>query len=237
MMEAASIPTYDFFDYIALKISAFAVRYPEEFLSATDVHAHMRGVEKRHPGLIADGFGKDSVSVATLTEILHELVRQGVSIRDFRGILEGVASYCASSDTSEGGGSGTMVVAAVEHVKMLRRRQIVQRFLGNASSLRVVSISEDVQNLLSEAAMDRAGYPLGLDEEVAVSLSLGLEFALKAPIELGVMPLLLLCPAELKEKITYLVRRLYHPIQVIGLEDITPSIAVEQVGLWGLAKT
>jgi len=234
MMEAAAIRTYDFFEYIALRLAQFSQRHPEEFLSITDVHSLLRQVDKRHPGLVADGFGREFVSVARLTEILQELVRQGVSIRDFRGIIEAVASFCSTSGITVDEDQSVDVAEAVFHIRSVRRRQLVRRFIGSGRSLRVLSLSADVEQVLNEAEAPVANMPLALEDGVSQALTRGLDLLLRPALEMGVVPVAVLCNREQRSKVASLLWGTKRTALVLAFEDLDPSIPVEQVGMWSL---
>lgn len=232
VLDAAAIRSYDFFEYICLRIGSFCQRHPEEFLSVTDVHSLLRQIEKRHPGLIAEGFGKDFISVPRLTELLHELVRQGVSVRDFRGVVEGVASYCSANRVSVDDESSIDLAEVVRHLRACRRRQVLRRFLGSANSLHVVSLSEDVERILSEADFDNKALPVAVEAPVLDGLLAGLSRVLKPTLEQGVLPVALLCSNDLKEKVLSITRMNRHPLFVTTFEELDPSVPVQQIGMW-----
>lgn len=236
MLDAAAIKSYDFFEYIALRIASFCLQHPEEFLSATDVHSLLRQVEKRHPGLIGEGFGREFVSVPKLTEILQELIRQGVSVRDFRSIAEGVASYCSENGITLDNESTVDVAGVVDHLRAGRRRQILRRFIGPAKSLRVICLSGEVEQILQEAELGGKALPLALEAEVYDSISGGLQSVMKPALEVGVHPVAILCSEEIKPKVLSLTRRGARRLFVLTFGDLDPTIPVEQVGVWGLAS-
>jgi type III secretory pathway component EscV len=236
VLDAGSIRSYDFFDYINLKIGSFCLRHPEEFLSVTDVHSLLRQIEKRHPGLIAEGFGKEFVPVPRLTEVLHELVRQGISIRDFRGVIEGVASYCSANRRSVDDESAVDVGEVVRHIRGHRRRQVLRRFLGTAHSLHVVSLSEEVECALSEAEFDNKSLPVAVEATVLDELINGLATVLKPTLDQGSLPIALLCSHDIKEKVLSITRMTKHALFVTTFEELDPSVPVQQVGVWMLAE-
>jgi flagellar biosynthesis component FlhA len=216
-------------------MASFSLRHPEEFLSVTDVHSLLRQIEKRHPGLIAEGFGKDFVSVPRLTELLHELVRQGVSIRDFRGVIEGVASYCSANRVSIDDDSGIEVAEVVRHLRGHRRRQVLRRFLGSSPSLHIVSLSAEVERTLEEADFDNKSLPVAVEASVLDALIQGLANVLKPTLEQGTLPVALLCSNEVKEKVLSITRMTKHGLFVTTFEELDPSVSVQQIGMWTLA--
>ena len=235
ILDAGAVKSYDFFEYICLRMASFSLRHPEEFLSVTDVHSLLRQIEKRHPGLIAEGFGKDFVSVPRLTELLHELVRQGVSIRDFRGVIEGVASYCSAHRVSIDDDSGIEVAEVVRHLRGHRRRQVLRRFLGSSPSLHVVSLSAEVERTLEEADFDNKSLPVAVEASVLDALIQGLANVLKPTLEQGILPVALLCSNEVKEKVLSITRMTKHGLFVTTFEELDPSVSVQQIGMWTLA--
>ena len=235
ILDAGAVRSYDFFEYICLRIASFSLRHPEEFLSVTDVHSLLRQIEKRHPGLIAEGFGKEFVSVPRLTELLHELVRQGVSIRDFRGVIEGVASYCSANRVSIDDDAGVEVAEVVRHLRGNRRRQVLRRFLGSGNSLHVVSLSDEVERTLQDADFDNKSLPVAVEAPVLDALMQGLANVLKPTLEQGILPIALLCSNEVKEKVLSITRMTKHSLFVTTFEELDPSVAVQQIGMWTLA--
>jgi type III secretion protein V len=232
VLDAGAIRSYDFFEYICLRIGSFCQRHPEEFLSVTDVHSMLRQIEKRHPGLIAEGFGKEFISIPRLAELLHELVRQGVSIRDFRGVVEGVASYCSANRVSVDDESSIDLAEVVRHLRACRKRQVLRRFLGSASSLHVVSLSQDVERTLSEADFDNKALPVAVEAPVLDALLAGLSRVLRPALDQGILPVALLCSNDLKEKVLSITRMTKHSLFVTTYEELDPSVPVQQVGTW-----
>jgi type III secretion protein V len=236
ILDAGAVRSYDFFEYICLRIASFSLRHPEEFLSVTDVHSLLRQIEKRNPGLIAEGFGKEFVSVPRLTEVLHELVRQGVSIRDFRGVIEGVASYCSAHRVSLDDDAGVEVAEVVRHLRGNRRRQVLRRFLGSSQTLHVVSLSDEVERTLQDADFENKSLPVAVEAAVLDELMQGLSNVLKPVLEQGILPIALLCSNEVKEKVLSITRMTKQSLFVTTFEELDPSISVQQIGMWTLAE-
>ena len=235
-LEAGSIICRDFFEFITLKVCAFCLTHPAEFLSVTAVHSMLRGIEKRHPGLVGEGFGKEFVSAPKLTEILQELVRQGVSIRDFRSMLEGVASYCSSAGVTLDSDQGIDVAAAVAHIRMLRRRQIVKKLLGPHRSLRVLNLGRDLEEELEGVDFEGKGLPLPLGSETLHLIEQNLARITKPIVEMGVHPIIVLCRSELREKVSSLLHFSSQHAFIVGVEELEPSQPTEQIAVWSLEQ-
>ena len=98
--ESSSISAFDFLEWIAFKAALFLKRNPQELLSISDVFEMLQGIEKQHPGLITNALSTSFISVSKLTRVLHELIREGISISDFQHTIELIAAYCANNGIS-----------------------------------------------------------------------------------------------------------------------------------------
>jgi type III secretory pathway component EscV len=232
MLKAARIRYHDFLGFIALRIGQAVLQHPEEYVSVTYVHSLLRQIEKKHPGLIADGFGREFVSIPKLTEILQELIRQGISIRDFRAIMESLASFCASNGITTESDSPVDIAEAVHYIRMARRRQIVRRFVGNTPALPVLSMSPEVEQSFEGASADRWSTSLAMAPELYDSLLQGLYAVVRPTLQAGSLPVALLCSREVKEKVISFVRISGLNIFVTTLDEIDPAFPVMQMGVW-----
>ena len=232
MLEAASIRYYTFLEFISLRIARFCLTHPEEFISVTFVHSLLRQIEKKHPGLMADGFGREFVSIPKLTEILQELIRQGISIRDFRSILESLASFCAANGITLDSNSPVDLAEAVHYVRASRRRQIVRRFVGAVPSLPIITLSPNVERNFEDARTDRWTTSLAMAPELYDSLYQGLHVLLRPTLHMGNLPIALLCSREIKEKVISFVRISGLHLFVTTLDEVDPSFPVMQIGVW-----
>jgi flagellar biosynthesis protein FlhA len=232
MLGAGSISHYDFFDFITLRMCQFCIRHPEEFISVTYVHSLLRQIEKKYPGLMGDGFGREFVSIPKLTEILQELVRQGISIRDFRSIIEGLASYCAASGITIDSNTPVEVADAVHFIRASRRRQIVRRFVGSIPVLPVITLSPRVERDFEDVQAERWTTALAMPPEQYDSLFQGLHSLLRPAFNAGILPIALLCSKEIKEKVISFVRATGLNLFVTTLDEIDPAFPVMQVGIW-----
>jgi type III secretion protein V len=234
MVEGAGIRSLDFLEFIIRRVAAFCLSHPDEFLSVTDVHSQLRQVEKRFPGLVAEGFGREFISVSKLTDVLQELVRQGVSIRDFRSIIEAVASYCSVQGITLDNDSTVDVDDVVRHVRHVRRRQIVKRVMGSAESFRVIYLSPDVEEVIRNAEYDNRALPLALENGMFEALCSGLERVVKPALDHGATPVCLLCSQDIRVKVLSLIRSASRRLFVASYEELDVGMSVEQIGMWEL---
>ncbi|MCB0318704.1 MAG: FHIPEP family type III secretion protein, partial [Bdellovibrionales bacterium] len=88
LRDSAILSSYDFLEWIGFRACLYFKNHPQELLSIADVFEKLKLLEKKHPGLISDALSTTFISVSKLTKVLHELVKEGISIADFQYIIE-----------------------------------------------------------------------------------------------------------------------------------------------------
>lgn len=235
VITAGGLRIYDWMELLCVKVARFYQKHPEEVLSMSDVLTRLKDVEKRYPGLISEAFNTDFLDTSRLTEILHELVRQGLSIQNFRSIIEALASYCSSYGSSLVQSNEFDLTDIIGYVRLQRRRQLLSGQLSDRMSLRVVVLDDPVEEVILDAPFEGSSLPLAVDRQVFQRLVDGLD-ALMEPVQLsGILPVSILCRSEIRHKVSAFLRDCASPLSVISEDELEPNLVVEPVGVWELA--
>lgn len=230
--EAGQLRVHDPFSFIALRVAQFFRCHPEEVLTLTAVHAWVKQFEKRHPGLIAEALNKSYITIPRLTETFQELVRQGVSVRDFSRVLEAVAAYCSNHATLDSEDTFDLD-DLVRFVRTSFRRQLVASSVSVRQVLRVITLSE-----AGEARLRRMAEEFDRDEPSSLRpfispLGDSLRSLLEPVLHRGVLPIALVVPQEVREITVQVVRALELPIQIFASGEVDGlGVKVETVGTW-----
>lgn len=234
IVEAGNVRVFDFMELICLKIAAFYNSFPEEALTLTDVHNMLKGLEKKYPGLMNDALDRNYMNVSRLTEILQELVRQGVSVRDFKQIIEAVAAYCSSFGARLTEEDAFDVQEVVGYVRRVRRRQLLSRLLSERRTLRVLTMSNDIELALESAAMESGYGSPALAPEEFDRMRQGLREIMEPVRSRGVSPVSILCRAELRAKLLGFLRSASAAMPVIAFDELDPTVRIEPVAVWNM---
>lgn len=228
---AAQIRTFDFFEYIALRAAAALQRTPEEFFTLTEMHGLLKLVEKRHPGLLGDVFKRNFMNVARFTEVFQELIRERVSVRDYRQIIEAVANYCSRfSSLAEEEYDLHEVVA---FVRVARRRQLIGRLLSARRTLRVITLDQPLARVFEGAEVESPELPLVMDPDVLERCSATLDSLLAPVRQRGMLPVSILCGREVRHKVVSFLRSANVDLGVVTFDELDPTVGVEPVAVWG----
>lgn len=232
VLEAAGVRSYDFFEYIGLRCGVFFTEHPEESIGAAEVFSLLKGLEKRYPGLLSEGFQRGFISVPRLTELLHELARDGVSLRDFKQLVEGVAVYCTEQKIEIGEDHGLEVDDIVSFLRLHRKRQLVNRLLSPRRTLRVLTLADEVVSAFAEGEQGSRGAPPVLEPELFDRLGAGLRAVVGPLVSRGIPPVSIVCRGDVRAKVAAFARAISRHVRVVSLEELDPSIVVEPVGTW-----
>lgn len=230
--EAAELRTFDFMEFVALQAAVFLMRHPEEILGAADVHASLRQLDKRFPGFLQEAVGEFFPSVSRVTEVLRELLREGVGIRDFRQLVEVVASYCSERQITGAELEQLDSDDLLNHVRIARKRTLLGRLLTHRRTLKVYTLSPEAESILESGEPSGADPALGIDPQQLRALRRGLDEMLDPLRSRGVGHCVVIVGQKIRARTSRLLRGMAPGISVLAVEELDPSFSVEPVGIW-----
>lgn len=230
--ESAHIRTLDFFEYIGLRVAQYFRLHPEDLISTAHVYDQLKLLEKRHPGILSEALGKNFLTVPKLTQVLHELIRQGVPVQDFAGIVEVLAEFCATHRITTQDETDVPLDVLVDHVRIQRRRYLIPKITSARGTVRVFALSSDVETLFEESDVDPRGHTLALSPEHFEGLKKGIDALVQGVRERGVFPVAVLTGTSIRSKVRLFLAACGIPAQAISVEELEPSMKLERVAVW-----
>lgn len=212
---------------LLLKGAAYYLHHPEDLISLTAVHAELKELENRHPGLFAEVIRENFINSARLTEILRELVRQRFPVTDFKLLVELLAAYCSSYGAEFVRNNEYNLDDIVGFIRRGRKRSTCSNLSGNLNSIKAVNVSPDLYStLLKVSATANADY--SLHDTLAQSFE-----NLYKPLQKSLaQPLVLLVPPELRARVWRWIQKINADVPVLATDEIDPSVKVEILGIW-----
>ncbi|MCB0310689.1 MAG: FHIPEP family type III secretion protein, partial [Bdellovibrionales bacterium] len=234
IIRAAQLPTFDFMQFIELRVAAYFKRQPEELLSLSEVHGMLKQLERNYPGLQAEVLQPYFISMPQLGEVLQQLVRQGVAIKDFRAIVEAIASYCASHGITSDQPENVDIDEVVAAVRISRRRYLLAPLVSCRQRLRVCTLSPELEETLDQAEISDVRNLIAIDpvdfERARTALK-----EISGPIKnRGVLPFCVLCRSDLRPKVVSLLDACGELLSVVTYEELEANFPLESVGNWDI---
>lgn len=232
LLSAAKIGGYDFMEYILLKTVVFFREHPEEALTLTHVHSAVKVMENQYPGLLAEAFGGDFISTARLTEVMQELVRQGVAVKEFKQLVELIASYCSTQGAALVQAREFNLDDLVAYIRLNRRRQLIGNLTSDRGTIRAVKLAADVERIFEDAPADSSRQSIVLEPVDQQRLRAGLMVVVDQLRSRGCQPFVVLCREEIRYGVLKFIRSLQEPMAIVTIEELEPGTPVELAGTW-----
>lgn len=195
-----------------------------EILGRQEVQVLLDTLSNDYPKLIEEVV-PSIVQLGTLQHVLGGLLREGVSIRDLRTILETLADWAPTVKSTE---------RLIEYVRKSLGRSITSKHLSDDGTLRLININPALERILNESLQStEGGSYLALEPSFAHTLinklsPLAEKFAL-----LGTTPVLL-APSQLRSALYSFIERFVPGFTVLSHQEITPSTKVQALGTLAL---
>lgn len=235
ILEESGIRTFDPIEFAGLRVATVLRQRPEEIFSLTDMHEVLRQFEKSHAGLVAEAFRGNLLNLSRLTEVFQELVRQGVSIREVRQVIEAAAQWCARHPSL--GEDEVDLAEVVSFIRFSRRRQIISALTSGRRTLKVITLADAVAEAFEAADLPALDAPAGLMPGQDEAVRRGLEQTVSALRNRGILPVVVLCRGDLRQRITAFLRSTGAEIPAVAFEELDPAVPVEPAGTWAAAES
>ncbi len=197
---------------IATHLNQIMQKHSDEMLGHEDIQQLLDNLAKNSPKLVEE-LVPSTVTLNVLRKVLQKLLREQVSIRDFRSIAEALTGFGQSQDTE----------ALTAVARKALARQIVQGIIGNELELPVMTIDPGLEQLLLNSVAQ--AQKSGVDESAFIEPMLAerlqnslIEAAKKQ--EIVGKPLILLVAAPLRMMMAKFVRLFIPDMHVLAFTEV-----------------
>ncbi len=205
---------------ITTHITEVIKSHAHEILGRSETQLLLDTLAKDHQKLVEEVV-PPLLSLGAVQQVLAGLLREGVSIRDLRTILETLADWGPSTKAAD---------RLIEHCRRGLGRAITQKHLTPDGVLALISLSPSVERTLSDALqVSEYGSYLALEPTVAQRLVANLKTAAERFAQVGTTPVLL-APAALRSALFSFCERFIPGFAVLSHQEIGPTTKVQSLG-------
>lgn len=195
-----------------------------ELLGRQEVQHLLDNLAKDYPKVVEEVV-PNQLTLGQVQQVLAHLLREQVSIRDLRTILETVADWAPTVKQPE---------RLAEYVRRKLARSITAKYVTGDGVLPLVSLNPSLERALSEAVQQSdEGTFLALEPSVAQQLINRLHRISEKFVEMGQTPLVL-APAHIRAALFHFVQRFVPGVAVISHQEIAPNTRVQSLGVVAL---
>ncbi len=219
--ERAQISGYTVVDnttVVATHLSELIKKHGHELLGRQEVQNLLDNLAKDYPKLVEE-LVPNMLSLGVVMRVLQNLLREGVSIRDLRTILETLADWAPVLHDPD---------QLTEHVRAMMARSISSNYSDDGKVLEVMTFDRNVETKIQDAlqSTDQGTY-LALDPSFAQALINSLNKAVQKAA--GGTPVLL-CTPTIRLHVKRLTERYLPGLAIISHNEIAPHLKVRSIG-------
>ena len=217
--EAAGLTVVDPPSVMTTHLSEVIRRNVHELVGRQEVQELLGAIGKEAPKLVEDAI-PGTISLGDLVRVVRGLLREGLSVRDLRTILEGVADAAPrSKDTA----------FLIEQVRRRLFRQITARVADSAGVVRAITLDRVAEETLRRSLGQSDGEAtLAPDIDTARRLVNALEERASRFAADG-QPTVIIAPPDLRRPLFDFASRFVPDLSVITARELVPGTSVEPV--------
>jgi len=218
--EAAGLTVVDAASVITTHLSELLRRNAHELLGRQEAQELLSLCGREAPKLVEDVVPA-TISLGELVRVLRQLLREGLSVRDLRTILEGVADAASRSKD---------VVYLVEQVRRRLFRQITGRVADSKGVVHALTLDRPSEETLRRTLGASDGEAtLAPDVATARRLVTSLEGA-ASRLAAGGLPTVIVAPSDLRRPLFDFAFRFVPDLYVVTARELVPGTTVEPAG-------
>lgn len=219
--ERAQIAGYTVVDnttVVATHLSELIKKHGHELLGRQETQNLLDNLAGEYPKLVEE-LVPNLLSLGVVMRVLQNLLREGVSVRDLRTILETLADWAPVVQDPD---------QLTEHVRAILARSISNSYSPDGQVLEVMTFNRDVETKIQEAlhSTEQGSY-LALEPGFAQALINSLNKTLQNLA--GVNPVLL-CTPTIRLHVKRLTERYLPSLAILSHNEIAPHLKVRSVG-------
>ncbi len=218
--EGMGLTLVDAASVVTTHLSELLRRNAHDLVGRQEVQELLSVCSKEAPKLVEDTV-PGAVTLGELVRVVRGLLREGISVRDLRTVLEAVADAAPrSKDTAY----------LVEQARRRLARQITSRLAGPDGAVRALTLDRALEDALrSSLGASDGEAALAPDVEIARRLIQSLESHATQLATAG-RPAVLLAPPDLRRPLFDFASRFVPEIWIVTARELVPGTTVEPAG-------
>ncbi|GMU61694.1 MAG: flagellar biosynthesis protein FlhA [Myxococcaceae bacterium] len=218
--EAQGLTLVDPASVLVTHLSELVRRSAWELVGRQEVQELLAATAKDAPKLVEDVVPA-TVTLGELVRVVRGLLREGVSVRDMKTVLEAVAD--AAPRSKETG-------YLIEQVRRRLSRQLTSHLVDARGVLHALVLDRPTEELLRQTLGASDGEPtLAPDVDTARRLIQAVEQH-AAKLSAANRPVVVMAPPDLRRPLFDFLGRFVGDLSVVSARELTPGTAVEPAG-------
>lgn len=221
--ERAEIYGYTVVDppsIISTHLTEVIKKHSFELLGRQEVKMLLDNLKETHPTLV-DDVVPTLLSLGDIQKVLSNLLREGVSIRNFSNIMEALADYGQVTKDTD---------MLTEYVRQSMYRLITKQFMPRAEA-KVLTLDPDLERAIMESLQTtETGTYMALDPSVSQKLVSSLGEEVEKILSIGEQPIIITAPV-CRFYFKKFVEQISDDIIVLSYNEVDPKAKIQSIGM------
>jgi len=221
--EKAEIYGYTVVDppsIISTHLTEVIKKHSFELLGRQEVKMLLDNLKETHPTLV-DDVVPALLSLGDIQKVLSNLLREGVSIRNFSNIMEALADYGQVTKDTD---------MLTEYVRQSMYRSITKQFMPRAEA-KVLTLDPDLERTIMESLQTtETGTYMALDPSVSQKLVSSLGEEVEKILSIGEQPIIITAPV-CRFYFKKFVEQISDDIIVLSYNEVDPKAKIQSIGM------
>lgn len=207
---------------IATHLSQIIQSHAHELLGREEVQQLLDNLAKTYPKLV-EALSSDVIPLGVVVKVLQNLLEEGVSIRDIRGIAETLADNANLSQEPD-------ILTAM--VRQSHARSIVQQINGMDAELPIITLDPTLEQLLQDSLQTGQGAVAGLEPGLAERIMRSVAETTQR-LETAGHPSVLVVPPVIRTMMARFLRPKIRSLHVLSYNEIPDNKQIKIVATVG----
>jgi len=189
-----------------------------ELLGRQEVQNLLDNLAKIYPKVV-DDLIPGQLSLGSVVRILKNLLRERVSIRDLRSILEAVADYTMQSKDPD---------TLTEYARQNLSRTISSQYMNEEGVMQVISLDPALDRRLTETMKPHGSEGGGLSPSLLNQAVTSMRNAIERVVGQGYQPVLL-CSQSIRSQLFRVISPGIHTLAVVSPNELDPKVKIQAI--------
>ncbi|NIA13079.1 MAG: flagellar biosynthesis protein FlhA [Nitrospiraceae bacterium] len=208
---------------LATHLTELILSHADELLTREDVQRLVKHVQDTSPSVVEELL-PNLLTLGELQKVLHNLLRERVSIRNLEAILETLADYAPRTRDAE---------LLTEYARHRLAREITSQFVDEEGKLHVVTVDSAIeQEILDALQRSETGEHIPLAPQRATAIAQAAIEAVQPMVMMGHEPLVL-TSAPVRRYVKRMIERQQPKVMVLSYNEVDPAAQLESEGQVG----
>jgi len=209
---------------IATHIGEIIKKHAHELVGRQELQQLLDNLATVCPKVVED-LVPSLLSLGTVLRVIRNLLREGVSIRDLRTIVETLADYGSITKDAD---------MLTEFVRQTMGRYIVEQYKKDDDTLCMLSLDRSVEEAVIDGVQtSENGNYLAIEPSTAQHILFNLRHEMEKFNQSGTSPLLIASPS-IRRHMKKLTERFMPNLAVLSHNEIPPNVKIQSLGVVSL---